>query len=91
MKNHNFSYWLSITFLISAIILSGIFILSGYYYVRDLMFESNRYRFQYEVREILDDVENSMDDAASFTRHLALDFVQEHLGKEPSRFMAMVF
>ncbi len=70
----NLSYRVSIYFLILAIIISGFIIFIGYHYIRDLMFESNRYRLQFEVREILDDVENSMDDASRFTRHLAMDF-----------------
>ena len=87
----NLSYRLSIYFLILAIIISGFLIFVGYHFVRDLMFESNRYRLQFEVREILDDVENSMDDASRFTRHLALDFNQKELQVDPDKLMRMVF
>jgi len=87
----NLSYRVSIYFLILAIILSGFLIFVGYHYVRDLMVDSNRYRLQFEVREILDDVENSMDDASRFTRHLALDFNQKELQIDPYKLMRMVF
>ena len=87
----NLSYRVSIYFLILAIITSGFIIFVGYHYFRDLMFESNRYRLQYEVREILDDVENSMDNASRFTRHLALDFNQKELQIDPDKLMRMVF
>ena len=87
----NLSYRVSIYFLILAIIISGFIIFIGYHYIRDLMFESNRYRLQFEVREILDDVENSMDDASRFTRHLAMDFNQEEMQIDPHKLMKMIF
>ena len=86
----NISYHVSIYFLILAIFISGFLIFIGYYYIRNLMFESNRYRLQFEVREILDDVENSMDDASRFTKHLAL-IHQTELQKGPGELMAMIF
>ena len=55
------------------------------------MFESNRYRLQYEVREVLDDIENSMDDASTFAKHLAIDFSRNPLQTDPAKLMAMVF
>ena len=91
MKTKSLSYRLSIYFLISAIFLSGIIIIAGYYYARDLILESNRYRLQFETREVLDDVENSMDDASRFTRHLVLDFKQTFIQKDLYNYMSMVF
>jgi len=90
-NRNNLSYRLSIYFLTAAILLSGVTILIGYFYTRNLMIESNRYRLQFEVREVLDDVENSMDNAERFTRHLALDFNQEHINKDPFKFMTLIF
>ena len=87
----NLPYHVSIYFLILASIIFGIIIFIGYSYNSDLMFESNRYRLQFEVREILDDVENSMDDASRFTKHLALDFNQKELQIDPYELMAMIF
>ena len=80
-----------IYFLFPVILLAGFAIIAGYYYVRDLMFESNRYRLQYEVREILDDVENSMDDASTFAKHLAIDFNRNSIKSDSAKMMAMVF
>ena len=91
MKTKNLFYRLSIYFLISTIFLSGIIILIGYYSARNLIIESNRYRLQFEVREVLDDVENSMDDASRFTRHLVLDFKQTIIQKDLPKYMSMVF
>ncbi len=82
---------LSIYFLIAAIILSGILILVGYFYVKALIFESNRYRLQFEVREVLDDIENTMDNAARFTKDLALDFNEVHMRRDPSEIMSFLF
>lgn len=91
MNSRILSFRLSIFFLILVIILSGITILLGYSYVKNLMFESNRYRLQFEVRETLDDLENSMDDAVRFVKHLAHDFSQEELQADPTKFMLIAF
>ncbi len=71
--------------------MSGILILVCFFNVKDLIFESNRYRLQFEVREVLDDIENTMDNSARFTKDLALDFKEEYLQKDPSEFMTLVF
>ena len=91
MEAKNLSYRLSIYFLISAIIISGFIFLFGYYYVRDLIFRSNQYRLQFEVREVLDDMENSLDNSSTFVKQLALDFNREDLQHDPARFMRLIF
>ena len=85
------SYQLSIYFLISAIILSGLILLIEYYYVRNLVFESNRYRLQFEVQETLDGLENSMENTSRFLKQLAHHFNQEGLQEDPCEFMALIF
>ena len=65
--------------------------LFGYYFVRDLIFKSNQYRLQFEVREVLDDVENSLDNSSTFIKQLALDYNREDLQLEPAKFMRLIF
>ncbi len=77
--------------MITAIILSGLIMLAGFYYVRNLIFESTRYRLQFEVREVLDEVENSMSNTTSFVKQVALDFNKAELRQNPSKFMSMIF
>jgi len=91
MKNKNISFQLSIYFLISETILSVIIILFGYSYVRDSLLESYRYRLQYDVQEVLDNVKNSMDDAVRLTDNLESDFDQRYLQKNPQKYIEMVF
>ncbi len=91
MKIKNLFYRLSIYFLFTAIIFSGIFILVGFSNVRNLIYESNQYRLQFEVREILDDVENSMDNASRFTEHLAMDIKQQNIQNNFQKYMGLVF
>jgi sigma-B regulation protein RsbU (phosphoserine phosphatase) len=91
MKNKGFTYRFSIYILVSAILLSGIVILISYFYFRNLMLESNRYRLQFEVSDVLEAVENSMENAAGFTRYLAMDFKEDQLQKNPEKFLSMIF
>lgn len=90
MKNNNLSYRLNISILISTIIFSGIIITIGYFYVRDLILERNRYRLQFEVREVLDNTKNSMDFAARVTSHFARDYNHGIVQDDPAKFMAMI-
>ena len=57
--------------------------LAGFYYVRNLIFESTRYRLQFEVREVLDEVENSMSNTTSFVKQVALDFNKAEMRQNP--------
>ncbi|NEW85198.1 MAG: SpoIIE family protein phosphatase [Mariniphaga sp.] len=91
MKNKNLSYRLSIYFLITETILSVIVILVGYNYLRHSVFESYRYRLQYDVQEVLGDVQNSMDEAVRFTENLTADFNQGLPLKNPKRYLEMAF
>ncbi len=90
MKNKNLSYRLSIYFLIAETILSVIIILVGYNYLRHSVFESYRYRLQYDVQEVLGDVQNSMDEAVRFTENLTADYKGLPL-KNPRRYLEMAF
>jgi phosphoserine phosphatase RsbU/P len=91
MKNKNLSYQLSIYFLISETILSVIVILIGYSYLRYSVFESYRYRLQYDVQEVLCDVQNLMDQAVRFTDNLASDYSQGLTLKNQRRYLEMAF
>ena len=91
MKNKNLSYRLSIYFLIAETILSVIVILVGYNYLRHSAFESYRYRLQYDVQEVLGDVQNSMDEAVRFTENLTADYNQGLPLKNPRRYLEMAF
>ncbi|HEY3389693.1 MAG TPA: SpoIIE family protein phosphatase [Prolixibacteraceae bacterium] len=91
MKNKNISYQLSIYFLISETILSVIVILVGYSYLRHSLFESYRYRLQYEVQEVLGDVQNSREEAVRFTENLVSDYNQGLPLKNPRRYLEMAF
>jgi len=91
MKNKNLSYRLSIYFLIAETILSVIVILVGYNYLRHSAFESYRYRLQYDVQEVLGDVQNSMEEAVRFTENLTADYNQGLPLKNPRRYLEMAF
>jgi sigma-B regulation protein RsbU (phosphoserine phosphatase) len=91
MKNKNISYTLSIYFLIAETILSVIIILIGYNYFRHSAFESYRYRLQYDVQDVLGDVQNSMDQAVRFTDNLASDYKEGLPLKNPKRYLEMAF
>lgn len=91
MRNKNLSYRLSIYFLISETILSVIIILVGYSYLRHSAFESYRYQLQYDEQEVLSDIQNSMNEAVSFTENLATDYIQGLQLKNPKRYLEMVF
>ena len=91
MKNKNLSYRLSIYFLIAETILSVIVILVGYNYLRHSAFESYRYRLQYDVQEVLGDVQNSMEEAVRFTENLTADYNQGLPLKNPGRYLEMAF
>lgn len=91
MKNKNISYRLSIYFLITETILSVIIILVGYNYLRHSAFESYRYRLQYDVQEVLGDVQNTMDEAVRFTENLTTDYIQRLPLKNPRRYLEMAF
>jgi len=91
MKKKNLSFQLSIYFLISETILSVFIIFIGYNYVRDSLLENYRFRLQYDVQEVLDEVKNMMDEAVRFSENLQSDIVQGHLQKNPQEYIEMVF
>lgn len=91
MKNKNLSYQLSIYFLIAETILSVFIILIGYSYVRHSAFESYRYRLQYDVQEVLGDVQNSMDEAVRFTENLAMNYNHSLPLKNSEKYLEMAF
>jgi sigma-B regulation protein RsbU (phosphoserine phosphatase) len=91
MKNKNISYKLSIYFLIAETILSVIIILIGYFYLRHSAFESYRYRLQFDVQEVISDVQNSMDQVVRFTDNLASDYKEGLRLKNPKRYLEMAF
>ena len=91
MKNKNLSSQVSIYFLISETVLSVFVILVGYYYVRYSVFESYRYRLQYDVQEVLSDLQNSKEEAVRFTENLASDYPRGLPVKNPRRYLEMAF
>jgi len=91
MKNKNISYRLSIYFLIAETILSVLIIFVGYSYLRHSVFESYRYRLQYDIQEVLGEVQNSMNEAERFTENLTADNYQGFPVKNPRRYFEMAF
>ena len=91
MKNKNLSFRLSIYFLISETIFSVFIILVGYNYVRDSVFESYRYRLQYDIQEVLGDVQNAMDESVRFAENMALDYNQGLAPKNIRKYTEMAF
>lgn len=91
MKTKNLSFRLCIYFLISETILSVFIILVGYYYVRDSVFESYRYRLQYDIQEVLGDVQNTMDESVRFTENMVMEYNQGRTPKNLRRYTEMAF
>lgn len=91
MKNKNLSFRLSIYFLIAETILMGFLIFFGYNYVSDAMFDSYRYRLQYQVQDAIGNIQHSMEEAVRFTENLEMDYVQGHIIKNPDQYLEMSF
>jgi|SRR5665647_602872 len=91
MKNKNISYRLSIYFLIAETIISVLIIFVGYSYLRHSLSESYRYRLQYDVQEVLGEVQNSMNEAERFTENLTADNYQGLPIKNLRQYLEMAF
>ena len=91
MKNRNLSFNLSLYLIGSEILLAGIIIVVGYWFARNLIFESLFHKLQYHTQEIISPINSSINESKWLIDNFDSEFDANDVLENPETYSEMVF